>query len=299
MRVAYLGPEGTNSHDAALHRYGAGAALVAHPDIATAVVAAAEGLCDEALVPIENSTEGSVTVTLDLLIAGEAPPIVGETVLSIRHFLVALPGTRLTDVERVVSVPQASAQCRHFLRDRLPGAQVLPALSTAAAVAACVHSDRIAAIGTDSAARLYGMEVLAADIQDHSGNATRFVALGRHAPGPTGRDRTSLVFSLDADRPGGLVAALTPFSRRGINLSRIESRPTGERLGKYCFSIDCEGHIFDARVGEALMGLHRVCGDVRFLGSYPCADEHASTTVLDGTTDAEFARAAQWLHGIR
>ncbi len=271
MRVAYLGPEGTNSHDAALGRHGAAATLVAHPDIPTAVAAVSAGLCDEAVVPIENSTEGSVAVTLDLLIAGEAPPIVGEIVLAIRHFLVALPGTCLTDVERIVSIPQASAQCRHFLRDRLPGAQVFPALSTAAAVAACVHSDRIAAIGTDSAARLYGMEVLAADIQDHTGNATRFVALGGTRPAVTGRDRTSIVFSLDADRPGGLVAALTPFSSRSINLSRIESRPTKAELGSYHFLVDCEGHADDEPVAAALGELDSMATGLRVLGTYPRA----------------------------
>ena len=273
VRVAYLGPEGTNSHDAAVARYGAQATLVAHPDIPTAVAAAAGGLCDEALVPIENSTEGSIAVTLDLLIAGEAPPILGETVLAVRHFLVALPGTRLTDVERVVSIAQASAQCRHFLRDRLPGAQVFPALSTAAAVAACVHSDRIAAIGTESAARRYGMEVLAADIQDHTGNATRFVALGQSRPAPTGRDRTSLVFSLDADRPGGLVAALTPFSSRDINLSRIESRPTKAELGHYHFLVDCEGHAAERPVAAALAELEGIAAGLRVLGAYPRAAE--------------------------
>jgi prephenate dehydratase len=271
VRVAYLGPEGTNSHDAALRRYGDAATLVPHPDIATAVTAAYSRLCDEALVPIENSTEGSVVVTLDLLVAGEAPPIVGELVLPVRHFLIALPGVGLTDIERVVSIPQASAQCRHFLRDRLPGAQVFPALSTAAAVAACVHSNRIAAIGTESAARLYGMEILAADIQDHSGNATRFVALGHSPTRPTGRDRTSLVFSLDADSPGGLVAALTPFAGRGINLSKIESRPTKAELGHYHFLIDCEGHALDNAVAAALAELDGIAAGLRVLGAYPRA----------------------------
>ena len=271
LRVAYLGPEGTNSHDAALRRYGDAASLVPHPDIATAVAAAASRLCDEALVPIENSTEGSVAVTLDLLVAGEAPPIVGELVLPVRHFLIALPGVGLTDIERIVSIPQASAQCRHFLRDRLPGAQVFPALSTAAAVAACVHSDRIAAIGTESAARLYGMEIVAADIQDHSGNATRFVALGHTPTHPTGRDRTSIVFSLDADRPGGLVAALTPFADRGINLSKIESRPTKAELGHYHFLVDCEGHAADVNVTEALGELEEIAVGLRVLGAYPRA----------------------------
>jgi prephenate dehydratase len=270
-RVAYLGPEGTNSHDAALARYGESAQLVAYPDIATVVIAAAEGLVDEAIVPIENSTEGSITLTLDLLISGEAPPIVGEIVLAVRHQLVARPGTRITDVERVVSIPTAMAQCRRFLTDRLPGAQLFPALSTAAAVAACVHSGSTAAIGTETAARLYGMEVIAADVQDSAANATRFVALGRRDCAPTGHDRTSMVFSFAADRAGSLVAALQPFARRGINLTKIESRPTKAELGQYHFLIDCEGHAQDEPVSAALQEVRDLTVDLRVLGTYPRA----------------------------
>lgn len=270
-RVAYLGPEGTNSHDAALARYGEAARLVPYPDIATVVAAALGGLVDEAIVPIENSTEGSITLTLDLLIAGEAPPIVGEVVLPIRHQLVARPGTQITDVERVVSIPTAAAQCRHFLRDRLPGAQIFPALSTAAAVAACVHSASTAAIGTETAAQLYGMQVIAVDVQDSAANATRFAVLGRRRPEPTGRDRTSLVFSFAGDAAGSLVAALHPFADRGINLTKIESRPTKAELGQYHFLIDCEGHADDPQVAAALGEVARLTVDLRVLGTYPRA----------------------------
>lgn len=271
MRVAYLGPEGTNSHEAALRHHGETAVLVPYPDIATVIAAATAGLVDEALVPIENSTEGSVTVTVDLLIAGEAPPVVGETVVPVRHQLVARPGTRLTDIERVVSIPTATAQCRTFLRERLPGAQLFPALSTAAAVAACVHSGSTAAVGTETAARLYGMEVVAADIQDSVANATRFVALGNRRPAPTGRDRTSIVFSFASDRAGSLVGALTPFAERGINLMKIESRPTKAELGQYHFLIDCEGHELDDRVAAALVELGALTVGLRVLGAYPRA----------------------------
>jgi prephenate dehydratase len=271
IRVAYLGPEGTHSHDAALARYGETATLVPFSDIPSTVAAVAASLVDQAIVPIENSTEGSVTVTLDLLIAPEARPIVGEMVLPVRHQLIARPGTALHDVERVISIGQASAQCRNFLTAQLPGAQVFPAVSTAAAVAACVHSDRLAAIGTEAAARLYGMSVLAADIQDNADNATRFVILGRDCPASTGRDRTSLVFSLAADRPGGLLAALRPFADRGINLSRIESRPTKATLGNYWFLIDCEGHRDDPPVADAIGEVRRIAVELRVLGSYPRA----------------------------
>jgi prephenate dehydratase len=270
VRVAYLGPEGTNSHDATLARYSA-AELVPFPDIPSTIAAVGAGAVDEALVPIENSIEGSVTVTLDMLIAEDAPCIVGETVLVVRHQLIARPGTRLTDVERVVSIAQAAAQCRTYLRDRLPGAQVFPALSTAAAVAACVHSDRIAAIGTEAAARLYGMEIIAADIEDHAGNATRFVALGQTAPPPTGRDRTSLVFTFAEDRPGSLVAVLTPFAERAINLTKIESRPTKAGLGRYHFLIDCEGHAVVEPVAAAIAAITPLTDGLRVLGSYPRA----------------------------
>ena len=271
IRVAYLGPEGTNSHDAALAYYGETATLVPFSDIPAAMAAVGAGLVDQSIVPIENSTEGGVTVTLDILVAGDAPPIAGEMVLAVRHHLIARPGTRLNDVERVISIGQASAQCRGFLRDQLPGAQVFPAVSTAAAVAACVHSDRLAAIGTEAAARLYAMEVIAADIQDNADNATRFVVLSRDRPASTGRDRTSLVFSLAADRPGGLLSALRPFADRGINLSRIESRPTKATLGNYWFLIDCEGHVDDAPVADAVGEVRSIAVELRVLGSYPRA----------------------------
>jgi prephenate dehydratase len=271
IRVAYLGPEGTNSHDAALAHYGETATLVPFPDIPASVAAIGASLVDEAIVPLENSTEGSVAVTLDLLIAPAAPPIVAETVLPVRHHLIARPGTQRQDVERVISIGQASAQCRTYLREQLPGAQVFPAVSTAAAVAACVHSDRLAAIGTEAAARLYGMEVIDSGIEDNIDNATRFVVLGRERPHATGRDRTSLVFSLPADRPGGLLAALRPFADRGINLTRIESRPTKATLGNYWFLIDCEGHVDDAPVAEAIGEVRSIAVEFRVLGSYPRA----------------------------
>lgn len=270
-RVAYLGPEGTNSHDAALAHFGESATLVPFSDIPSTVAAVTAALVDQAIVPIENSTEGSVTVTLDLLIAPDAPPIVGEMVLPVRHQLIARPGTALHDVERVISLGQPAAQCRNFLREQLPGAQVFPAVSSAAAVAACVHSDRLAAIGTEAAARLYGMAVIAADIQDNADNVTRFVILGRDRHASTGRDRTSLVFSLAADRPGGLLAALRPFADRSINLTRIESRPTKATLGNYWFLIDCEGHLDDAPVAEAVAEVRRIAVELRVLGSYPRA----------------------------
>ena len=271
IRVAYLGPEGTNSHDAALAHYGETVTLVPFPDIPACVAAVGAALVEQAIVPIENSTEGSVTVTTDLLIAADAPPIVGEMVLPVRHHLIARPGTRLTDVERVISIGQASAQCRAYLREHLPGAQVFPAVSTAAAVASCVHSDRLAAVGTEASARLYGMEVIAADIQDNADNATRFVILGRERPPSSGRDRTSLVFSLPADRPGGLLGALQPFADRRINLSRIESRPTKATLGNYWFLIDCEGHGDDPSVAEAIDVVRGLAVELRVLGSYPRA----------------------------
>jgi prephenate dehydratase len=271
IRVGYLGPEGTNSHDAALAHYGETATPVSFSDIPSAVAAVGAELVDQSIVPIENSTEGSVTVTLDLLIAPGAPHVVGEMILPVRHQLIARPGTRLQDVERVITIGQASAQCRNFLREQMPGAQVFPAVSTAAAVAACVHSDRLAAIGTEAAARLYGMAVIAADIQDNADNATRFVILGRERPPTTGRDRTSLVFSLAADRPGGLLSALRPFADRGINLSRIESRPTKATLGNYWFLIDCEGHLDEAPVADAVGEVRNIAVELRVLGSYPRA----------------------------
>lgn len=272
-RIAYLGPEGSFSEEAARRHAGEGAELVGFPDIPSVISAVSHGLVDQAIAPIENSIEGSINVTLDQLIHGKNQPrIIAEVNLEVHHHLIGRPGTTIGEIERVVSVPAAVAQCRQFLLEQLPQVQVLAALSTSSAVSSLVHSDRIAAIGNERAARLYGMELVARDIQDAADNVTRFVVLGRTSPEATGRDKTSICCYIAEDRPGSLVAILSEFARRDINLSKLESRPTRAGLGKYFFLIDLVGHESDPEVMEALRGVRANCETVLVLGSYPAGE---------------------------
>jgi prephenate dehydratase len=301
-RFAYLGPEGTFS-EAALRTIPAAAKgeLQPHPSVAAALDAVRRGEADHALVPIENSVEGSVAATLDELASGRLLMVTREVLLPVSFALIARPGTGLDAVRRIATHPHAEAQCRRWLTLTLPEAAVVPALSTAQAVAALADgsADHDAAIASPIAAERYRLAVLAEDIEDNPEAVTRFVLVSRPAqpPLPSGHDKTSLVAFIADDHPGALLEVLTEFAVRGVNLTRIESRPTGERLGRYCFSIDCVGHVDDARVGEALMGLRRVCPDVRFLGSYPRADDRPEP---DHTVDdAIYRDAAAWLGRVR
>ena len=302
-RYAYLGPEGTFAEQALLTIPAAAHSdLQPHPTVTSALDAVRKGTADAALVPLENSVEGAVATTLDELAAGEPLIVVREVVLPVSLCLLARAGTELADVRRVATHPHAHAQCRRWLARMLPEALAVPALSTAAGAAALAEggASHDATISAPIAAERYHLEVLAADIGDNPQAQTRFVLVGPPAspPIPTGTDRSTLVAYLAEDHPGALLEILTEFAVRGVNLTRIESRPTGERLGRYSFSIDCEGHIDDARVGEALMGLRRVCADVRFLGSYPRADGQAPL-VRRGTSDPEFRDASAWLARVR
>jgi prephenate dehydratase len=303
LRYAYLGPQGTfaeqalRSVPAAAH-----AELQPHPTVSSALDAVRGGAAYAALVPLENSVEGSVATTLDELAAGAPLMVIREVVLPVSFRLLARAGTALADVRRVATHPHAHAQCRGWLARMLPEALAVPALSTAAAAAALAEgaTTHDAAISAPIAAERYHLEVLAEDIGDNPGAETRFVLVSRPTgpPLPTGTDRSTLVAFLTEDHPGALLEILTEFAVRGVNLTRIESRPTGEQLGRYCFSIDCEGHVDDARVGEAMMGLRRVCAEVRFLGSYPRADGRAPL-VRRGTSDPEFRDASAWLARVR
>jgi prephenate dehydratase len=260
------------------------------------------GEVDGAMVPIENSVEGAVTSTLDELAGGEPLMVTREVHLPVAFALLGRPGTSLASVFGVGTHPHALAQCRRWLALNLPGAELVATSSTAAAAAAVAAGEASydAALVAPVAVEHYPLEVLAQGIADNPGAVTRFVLVSRPAPPPvpTGGDKTSLVAYIHDDHPGALLEILTEFAVRGVNLTRIESRPTGDRLGDYHFSIDCEGHVDDARVGEALMGLRRVCADVRFLGSYPRADKVAPT-VRRGTSDDEFRDAQAWLARIR
>jgi prephenate dehydratase len=272
-RIAYLGPEGSFSEEAARRYAGEGAEMVGFPDIPAVISAVSHGLVDQAVAPIENSIEGSINATVDQLIHGKNPPhIVGELNLPIRHHLIGRPGTTISEVERVISIPAAIAQCRQFLLEHLPQVQVLPALSTSAAVSSLVHSDRIAAVGNDRAASLYGMEIIASDIQDADDNVTRFAVLGRGATEATGHDKTSICCYLKQDRAGSLVEILQEFSSRDINMTRLESRPTRDGIGSYLFLIDLEGHETDPSLAQALTRVGTMCHSVLVLGTYPASE---------------------------
>ena len=248
------------------------------PTVYDCVMAVHEGRADQAIVPIENSLEGSVSATLDTLaLETEEVTIVGEVVHSIRHSLIARSSLPLDEVERVVSHPQASAQCARFIRDRLPGAEVVAATSTAEAVKIVSESDRPwAAVGNRLAAELYGCVVLEAGIEDLPANETRFVWLARAADAVSpqrdeGSWKTSVVFWGLPDVPGALVGVLRQFAEREVNLTKIESRPRKLGLGRYIFFADLEGHQEDERVVSALDAVRADVETLRILGCYPAA----------------------------
>lgn len=301
-RIAYLGPRGSFA-EAAVRSLtdGQDVDLIAAASVQAALDAARDGSVEMALVPIENSVEGSVSVTLDELANGKRLVIVDEVVIPVRFALLARPGTSLAEVRRVSTHPHAQAQVRHWIAANLPEAHVIPAMSTASAAAAVAEDGAFdAAVSQRIAAEIYGLDVLVDDIQDNDDAYTRFilVRLPGDIPVPTGADKTTLSLYMKQDEPGALLAILTEFAVRGVNLTRIESRPTKKALGDYYFSVDIEGHVADSRVSEALMGLHRVCLDVRFLGSYPRHDGK-QPVLRPGVTDADFADAQQWLDKLK
>jgi prephenate dehydratase len=275
MRIAYLGPAGTFSEDAVRDALaGADARIEPAPTVYDAILAVDSGEADLALVPFENSIEGAVRSTLDTL-AFDTPSvrIVGEHDHAIRHTLIARRELDLGEISAVLSHPQASAQCARFIRERLPGAEVRAAASTADAVRTVSESDEPwAALAARSAAEIYGCTVLAEGVEDAPDNVTRFVWIAPPDARPEGEGgwRTTLVFSeLGEDHPGALVEALLEFSNRGVNLTRIESRPRRSGLGRYMFFLDLEGSATDPVVAEAIDGLRSKAESVRILGSYP------------------------------
>jgi prephenate dehydratase len=278
MRVAYLGPEGTNSHEALL----AAAAgevheLVSLATIYDCVIAVQDGEAERAFVPIENALEGAVNATLDAIaVETEDVGIVGEHVHAIHTCLIARSRLELSAIETVVSHPQANAQCAHFLRTRLPRARVLAASSTAEAVRTiAARDDASAALGSRTAAELYGCEVLHADVDDAAGNETRFVWLAKSGPAASPEEargpwKTAIVFwGVGAEAPGWLVRCLSEFASRGVNLTRIESRPRKQGLGRYMFFLDLEGRAAEGPVAEALEALGAHVEHLRVLGSFP------------------------------
>lgn len=282
MRLGYLGPPGTFSEEA-LRASTAGvpdAEPVALATVHETVMAVAAGDVDRGIVPIENSIEGAVSATLDAIVHDtDVVAIVGETVLAVRQCLIARTAMDLAAIEVVVSHPQGLAQCARFLRERLPQARVQAATSTAEAVRAVAGSEQPwAALGTRLAAEIYGAQVLVEGADDETGNATRFVWLGpAGAPPFPGGDgaapwKTSIAFAGAGDAsPGWLVRCLSEFAFRGVNLTKIESRPAKARLGHYVFLVDLDGAAAEGPVGEAIEGLRGHCEQVRVLGSYPAA----------------------------
>ena len=268
-RLAFLGPAGTYSEQAAI-AHDPAATLVPFTSIPAVAGAVESGLADEAIVPIENSLEGSVTFTLDLLIHDSSLVIRRELVLRIHHALLARPGTRREDIEVIYSHPQALAQCRAFISKHLSKAQPVASLSTSAAVQQAVGSQVAAgAVGNRRAAKMYKAEVLAADIEDNPSNVTRFVVLAARDHPRTGTDKTSICFEFDTDGPGLLQSALGEFASRGINLGKIESRPTKLSLGRYVFLVDMDGHREDECIREVLDAVRRHVSGLKIFGSYP------------------------------
>jgi prephenate dehydratase len=272
MRVAYLGPPGTFSEEAVGRcRSLAGAERCPFPSFADAYEAAWKGEVDLALLPVENSIEGAVGATLDLLVHRPGLRIQEELMLPVEQHLLAPAGTPLGAIRRVLSHPQALGQCAGFLRKSLPGVPTEPTLSTADAARRAAEEPGLAAIGGRAAAERYGLALLAESIQDAAENFTRFVLLGRGDGRVTGRDRTSIAFTLDRDRPGGLYEVIAEFATRRINLSRIESRPTKTAVAHYVFFLDFEGHRAEPECADALAGVRRQVHMMMLLGSYPRA----------------------------
>jgi prephenate dehydratase len=282
MRVGYFGPEGTFTQEALIDAtVGRELELVPLPTIYDTVMAVHAETVERALVPIENSLEGSVNATLDALaMETEDVAIVGEVIHPIRHCLIARTALELSEIEAVVSHPQANAQCARFIRSRLPQAQVLAGPSTAEAVRMVAeHNGAWAALGNRLAAERYGCQVLRAGVEDVADNETRFVWLGRFGapPGGPGEQRpaigpwkTAIVFwGVGSEAPGWLVSCLSEFATRQVNLTRIESRPRKQGLGRYMFFLDLEGRDSDAHVAEALVGLRSRVEVLRVLGSFP------------------------------
>jgi prephenate dehydratase len=271
MAIAFLGPRGTFSEEAALIHAGKDADMVAVPGIPALVSAVETGLAEVAVLPIENSIEGPISTTLDLLIHETGLLIQAEVVVPIRQVLVTAPGATLDGIQTVLSHPQGLAQCRRFLERFLPQAEKVAWMSTAGAVQEVVEGNDLtrAAIGPYQAHELYGGQVLARDIQDIRGNLTRFVVLAPEDAAPTGNDKTSIAFTVKENVPGILFKVFQPFANRNIQLTKIESRPIKGRLGLYVFLVDFEGHKLDPEIAQVLDEVRDMVKDLKVFGSYP------------------------------
>lgn len=301
-RIAFLGPEGTFTEQALLSESDLSQMeLVPLPSIPGVLSATASGEVDLGFVGIENSIEGAVTITVDTLAFETDLLIQREVLLGVQMHLLAPSGVGLSDVRRVLSFPVAAAQCRGFLGKELSGVSQVATTSTveAALLAAGEQNDgHTAAIAPSVAGKLYGLDVLASDIEDHPDNTTRFVVVAREGiPAPTGHDKTSIVVFQRADRPGSLLAILQEFAARSINLTKLESRPTKKGLGQYCFLMDLEGHIGEELVADCLRDLKSKVAEVKFLGSYPAAGDQGPERRREA--EAAWRAADEWLSTLR
>lgn len=268
LKVSYLGPEATFTHLAAMKYFGRSMELVPEGSIPRVFDAAEHGRADFGVVPIENSTEGVVGATLDGFLDSQLK-IGGEMTLPISHHLISKRGS-LGTIRRVYSHPQASAQCRNWLEENLPGVPLIEAESTARAAQKAAEDSEAAGIAGEHAAELYGLKILKRHIEDHPGNMTRFLIIGKKSPPPSGQDKTSILFSVK-DEPGILYRMLEPFYKSRINLTKIESRPIKKKAWAYIFFLDVDGHIEDRKIKGAVETLDRRCQFLKVLGSYPKA----------------------------
>ncbi|CAN2229901.1 PheA Prephenate dehydratase [Candidatus Nanopelagicaceae bacterium] len=269
QRFAYLGPVGTFT-EAALKKITCDSdVLIPYANVTAALNAVRTGDAQFALVPIENSVEGVVARTLDELATGDPLTIAGEVTLPVSFALMAKPGT--TKIVRIGTHPHAESQCRAYIAKNYPHAEIVPTNSTSAAAELVGKGELDAAIASTAAAAHFGLEIIAENIGDNTGAVTRFISAQKPGwiPEPTGHDRTSMAIFIDIDHAGALLEILQVFAKNSVNLTFIQSRPTGRELGHYHFIIDVEGHINDPAVGDSVVELREICDDIRFLGSYP------------------------------
>jgi prephenate dehydratase len=299
-RIAYLGPAGTFTEQALLNQTELEGELVPMATMSDVLFAVHEGEVTDGIVAIENAIEGTVNVAIDTLAFDVDLLIQREVVLRVQLNLMARPGTALSEVKKVMSIPVAWAQCRTWLRTNLGSIDRVATGSTAEAAELVAASDErgVAAVANARAAEVYGLETLAADIEDHPENETRFVVVSSSGvPAPTGHDKTSIVVYQRADEPGSLLSILQEFAARRINLSLLLSRPTKNRLGDYCFVLDLDGHIADEVVADCLRSLKAKQADVKFLGSYPAAGVEGHE--VRRRSDAEAQAADSWVATLR
>ncbi|AOS60969.1 prephenate dehydratase [Actinoalloteichus hymeniacidonis] len=321
-RILYLGPEGTfteqaarvlvtraypgsaasdSSSDSEAQRTAADVVLEPAVTVQIAMREVASGHAEAVVAPVENSVEGSVPATLDALDAADPMVAVAETVLPVRFTVLATPGLPIDDIRTVATHPHAAAQVRQWLAGHLPAASIVSSTSTAAAALEVLEGRADAAVTAPLAAQRYPLDVVATDVADVRDAVTSFrlMRLPGRMPAPTGADRTAIVVTVD-DRVGTLADLLTELAVRGVNLTRIESRPTRDRLGSYRFFLDLDGHLAERRVADALAALRRRCQAVRFLGSFPRADGHdpADPAPPEPVSDAAFAEAESWVQSL-